>query len=158
MLSCRLIDQAIILEIFARDWKVFLAAKIMSGCASAFTGAAIVRALLLDFLRQVLTDSDDLSVRNRPAPDPWWIARSVLSNVCNRSIWDRHRTPDHIQRKSLVRSHSQRLTIQTNPMAYRNAFYSQFVVFGIFVAVVLYVPESPGEATISAIRPPVMTW
>lgn len=35
--------QAIILEIVARDWKVFLVAKICAGAAAAFLGTAIVR-------------------------------------------------------------------------------------------------------------------
>lgn len=36
------LGQAIVLEIVARDWKVFLAAKILSGCSAAFLGTAVV--------------------------------------------------------------------------------------------------------------------
>lgn len=33
---------------------------------------------------------------------------------------------------------------QTAPLKYRNAFYSEFVIFGIFLIVQLFLPESPG--------------
>ena len=32
----------------------------------------------------------------------------------------------------------------TNPLAFRNAFYSEFVFFGLWLVPVLYIPESPG--------------
>lgn len=34
----------------------------------------------------------------------------------------------------------------TNPMAFRNVFYSEFVFFGIWMVPLLYVPESPGRS------------
>ena len=35
-------EQAVVLEIVARDWRVFLVAKIFAGASNAFLGTAVV--------------------------------------------------------------------------------------------------------------------
>jgi hypothetical protein len=35
---------------------------------------------------------------------------------------------------------------ETSPMAFRNAFYSEFVFTGLWLIPMLYLPESPGMA------------
>lgn len=46
----------------------------------------------------------------------------------------------------ITRSHRS----QTSPYQFRNAFYSEFVIFGIFAIVVVFLPESPSESLTTA--------
>lgn len=40
----------------------------------------------------------------------------------------------------------------TTPMAYRNIFYSEFVMFALWMAPMIYLPESPGKSSLEYLR------
>lgn len=107
-----LVILAIVLEIVAKEWKVYLVAKIVCGFASGFIGPSITT-----YISEITT------------PQFRGIQLACFSFAFALG--------------QLFCAIALEVLQQTKPLAYRNAFYSEFVIVGIWIPIMLFLPESP---------------
>ncbi|RSH94186.1 hypothetical protein EHS25_003989 [Saitozyma podzolica] len=110
---------AIILEIVSTNWKGYLGAKVMVGIACGFLGTTC-----MTYLSELVMPQMRGSIL--AAFSFSWQIGGLMSAVG-----------------------LQVLVTQTKPLAYRNIFYSEFVVVGIWVIALVLLPESPSWLAIN---------
>lgn len=103
---------AIVLEIVASEWKVYLVAKIMCGFAAGFIATTITT-----YISEITT----------PAFRGIHLAFFSFAFALGQ----------------LFSSIALEVLEKTKPLAYKNAFYSEFVIVGIWIPIMLFLPESP---------------
>ncbi|KAH8080079.1 general substrate transporter [Filobasidium floriforme] len=103
---------AIIVEIVAKDWKAFLAAKILAGMSAGFIGTTIMSYI------------SEITISQLRGPHlsafSFFFAFGQLMAAVGLQVLE-----------------------TTTPDKYLNAFYSEFAIFGIWLAILVCLPESP---------------
>ena len=123
------------LEILAKDWKVFLAAKIFAGIANAYLGPGLVcyvSEISLPKIRGAMT-----------MPFAFMFALGSLFGAITLRVIRVSRDPPmrYVAEES---SRRPRRALQDHPSQFRAAFYSQFVLLGMWLVPLVVLPETPG--------------
>lgn len=104
--------QAIVLEIVAKTWEVYLVAKIFCGFSAGFIGTSVTA---------YMSETTTKQFRG--------IHLSCFSFAFALG--------------GFLSAIALQILELTHPLAYRNAFYSEFVIVGVWIPVMLFLPESP---------------
>ncbi|KAL1413457.1 hypothetical protein Q8F55_001224 [Vanrija albida] len=103
---------AIVLEIVAKNWVVYLVAKIVCGFAAGFIGTSVTAYMSETTTRQF----------------------RGIHLACFSFAW---------ALGGFFSSIGMEILQKTTPLKYKNAFYSEFVIVGVWIPVLLFLPESP---------------
>jgi MFS family permease len=137
----RLHTQTIITEIFSTTWWHFLLAKLFNGFAAGLIGTSVMsyasEIAMSQFRGTVLSSYAFFFALGQLASA---IGLDIINRVSRSDpIYDQYRAGETM----LTRRTPYYLFAQKTPMAFRTAFYSQFVFLGLWLPILVFLPESP---------------
>lgn len=105
-------DQAIVLEIVAKEWIVYLMAKVVAGFAAGFIGTST-----MSYISEITMPNMRGSHLGSFA---FFFSLGQLTSAIGLEVLER-----------------------TNPLEYKRAFYSEFAILGVWLPILICLPESP---------------